>query len=211
MAVVFHKEINETSSWLLWEIEEELGSYFMEVDLNLEERDYFDSITNHYKKLEWLATRAAMRELLAAKGLQYKGILKDSHGKPHLQNQEGHISVSHSFPWVAVIYHKSLPVGIDLEKPRDKIVRVAHKFLNDSELEYSRENVRMITLLWSAKETLYKVHGRKFVVFKENLEIEPFGADQSVFNGQIKVNGHVERFQLNYEENDDFLVTYTAR
>ncbi len=211
MALVFHKKINEESSWVLWEIEEELGTYFLDLDLNQEDRDYFDSVSNHHKKLEWLATRVALGHLLRERGLGYEGIYKDTHGKPYLKSQNGHISVSHSYPWVAVIYHERLSVGIDLEKPRDKIIHVAQKFLNDNEMDYTRNDVRMTTLLWSAKETLYKVHGRKFVVFKENLEIEPFEAAQDNFNALIKLNGLVERFRLNYEENENFLVTYTTR
>ncbi len=205
-------KINEHSSWALWEIEEEIGTFFLNVDLTKEEKSAYDLISNHYKKLEWLATRATARKLLDTLNLPYEGIFKDSHGKPHLNGSIGEISVTHSYPYVAVIFHKKEAVGIDLEKPRDKILKIAKKFLNDEEMAFSKHDIKKITILWSVKESLYKLHGRKFVVFKDNLEAKPFELEkEGLIQGVIKLNADYDEIKLQYICYEDFIITYTIR
>ncbi len=206
------KKINDASSWALWRITEEIGNFFLVLDLKKEDMGSYDSISNYYKKLEWLASRVAAKYLLEHAGVDYQGISKDKYGKPHLVNQKGAISVSHSYPYVAVIYHQQQDVGIDLERPRERILKISKKFLNENELAYAAEDTRKITLLWSAKETLYKLHGRKFVIFKENLEVEAFELNSEGFlTGIIKLNGKESFYKIKYENRNDYLVSYTVR
>ncbi len=205
-------KINDASSWALWRITEEIGNFFLILDLKKEEIGSYESISNHYKKLEWLASRVAAKYLLEHAGRDYQGISKDEFGKPHLVNQKGTISVSHSYPYVAVIYHHHKDVGIDLEKPRERIFKISKKFLNDKEQAYAAKNIRKLTLLWSAKETLYKLHGRKFVIFKDNLEIEAFKLNSEGFlTGIINFNGKESTYKIKYENRNDYLVSYTVR
>lgn len=194
----------------MWEITEEIGHFLMRPEITREDRDQLSSIANHYKKLEWLATRTLMAELLASKGVEYAGISKDKWGKPHLVAENGEISVTHSFPYVSVIYHEQDRVGIDLEKPRSKIIRIAKKFLNDAEMADSGTDINKITLLWSAKEALYKLHGRKFVVFKENLAITPFTmTKKGILEASILLDRQ-ENVKLAYEWYENFVVTYSV-
>ena len=64
MPLKFIKKINDDSSWALWEIQEEIGNFFLLLDLMQEEKASLDIISNHYKKLEWLATRVVLRQLM---------------------------------------------------------------------------------------------------------------------------------------------------
>ena len=124
----------------------------------------------------------------------------------------GQISVTHSFPYVAVIFHYSEAVGIDLEKPRNKILKISKKFLNGVEQAFSRQDVEKTTILWSVKESLYKLHGRKFVVFKENLEAKPFQLEnEGLIQGLIKIDSNIEEINLQYICYEDFVITYTIR
>ena len=187
MPLIRLEEVNQ-DSWIgMWRVEEELGWFFGEIDLSLEEPDVLGNISNHYKKLEWLATRTIMQGLSKRLGIVYPGIAKDEHGKPFLQNHSHPISVTHSYPYVAAIIHRNQEVGIDLEKLKtDKILRIAPKFMSDMELAYAKADPRISTLIWCAKESLYKLHGRKFVIFKDDLEIEPFEmADQGILTGSL--------------------------
>jgi phosphopantetheinyl transferase len=207
------EKINE-NSWLgMWRIEEEIGWFFREVDLTLEEPDTVGNISNHYKKLEWLSTRTLLQELTQKIGINYPGIIKDDHGKPFLRDHSHPISVTHSYPYVAAIIHWDQEVGIDLEKLKeDKILRIAPKFMNSREFIFSANDSHLSTLIWCAKESLYKLHGRKFVIFKEDLEIEPFDMQNSgQIIGHIKLPDLNASFDLNYEITDEYYITYTVR
>ncbi len=212
MPLKYIKKINDDSSWALWEIKEEIGNFFLQLDLMQEEKASLDIISNHYKKLEWLATRVVLRQLMESLNLNYAGITKDEHGKPHLVDQNGKISVTHSFPFVAVIYHRSLDVGIDLEHPREKILKISRKFLNDGEIVIAGENVDKTTMFWSAKETLYKLHGRKFVIFKEDLEIDEFQTgNEGMLRGHIRLDDKDSIYDLKYYCNETHIITFTVR
>lgn len=84
------------------------------------------------------------------------------------------MSISHSFPYATAIIHAEKPVGIDIEQPRDKILRIAEKFLNPKERDFAGNDLELLSILWSAKEVLYKIHGRKKLTFKQHLFIQPF-------------------------------------
>ena len=82
MPLIRIEKIND-KSWLgMWKVEEEIGWFLREVNLNLEEPDILTNISNHYKKLEWLATRTLLQALTEKIGVEYPGIVKDDHGKP---------------------------------------------------------------------------------------------------------------------------------
>ena len=61
-------------------------------------------------------------------------ILYRANGRPYLNRAAVHISISHSFDWLVVLFSSQDPaIGIDVEKVRDKILRIRHKFLSDRE------------------------------------------------------------------------------
>ena len=212
MPLIRLQKVNE-DSWIgMWKVEEEVGWFFRQIDLSVEEPDVLNKISNHYKKLEWLATRMVMQAICAKIGIIYPGIVKDDHGKPFLKNHSLPISVTHSFPFVAAIIHKEKEVGIDLEKLKsDKILRIAPKFMNSEEYAFSKQDPNISTLIWCAKESLYKLHGRKFVIFKEDLEIEPFKiSEKGCLTGRIKLPDLNAQFTIEYETTEDFFITYTV-
>jgi len=212
MPLIRLQEVNE-DSWLgMWRVEEEVGWFFSHVDLALEEPDILNKISNHYKKLEWLATRMVLHSICEKVGILYPGIVKDDHGKPFLKDHSHPISVTHSYPYVAAMIHVDKEIGIDLERLKtDKILRIAPKFMNSAEYAFSKQDPTISTLIWCAKESLYKLHGRKFVVFKEDLEIEPFNlSEKGRLIGKINLPDLNAQFTLNYEKTENFFITYTV-
>ena len=63
--------------------------------------------------------------------------------------------------------------GVDLEWIDERIIRLASKFCNVSELQvpYFLNDVLWYTLIWSAKESLYKVDGMGQLEFKKQLAV----------------------------------------
>ena len=213
MPLIRLQKIND-NSWLgLWRVEEEIEWFFDQVDLTKEDTSELSKISNEIKKLEWLSTRTIMKVLVEEMGMKYMGIIKDIHGKPFLRERSFPISVSHSYPYVSAIIHKDKEVGIDLEKLKnDKIQRISKKFTNAQEYAFASNDPRILTLIWCAKESLYKLHGRKFVVFRENLEVEPFEPfETGELIGWLKLDTGKWAFKLKYETTEHFFITYTVR
>lgn len=196
MPIVKIENISDNSSVILWEVTEtfeELTNLGKEQGIQPPETD----IHNEIKKMEWTVGRLALKALIESIGLEYEGIIKDEHGKPHLKEIAGEISLTHSFPWIGAIYNAEKTVGIDWEQPKLKMLRIAHKFLSDKELEHAQEDINKICVYWCAKEALYKLYGKKSIIFKEQLPIEPFNlSDDFEVIGSIVVDNNIHRHKL---------------
>ena len=103
-------------------------------------------------------------------------IIKDQYGKPHFKNKQPHINYSHSQSHFLWGEHAEFPIGVDVETERPQLLKVAHKFCNDVELEYTvnGKNLPLLLAIWSAKESMFKAFGTGAVDFKEHMQIEPF-------------------------------------
>jgi phosphopantetheinyl transferase len=163
MPLLFKRSGNHFE-WAVWHITEQ-ESYF-ESHLTAPE-----NIPNPKVRLQWYATRHLINELTGAPCV----ILKDEYGKPYLQNSTGHISLSHTVNYAAAIVSKNSETGIDIEAVHPRVERIAHKFLRADELQAiaPEERTAKLMLLWSAKEALYKMHGRKQLDFTTQLLIAP--------------------------------------
>ena len=69
----------------------------------------------------------------------------------------------------------------------------------------------IITLAVFIKEALYKLHGRKQLIFKENLEIPSisFGHRKAIFQGLIKENDVIETVTMQYQMDSDFVLVFS--
>ncbi len=65
-------------------------------------------ISSDKRRREFITARVAMNQLLSKE----VRIVYDKAGKPLLSNHEGHISISHSRKFLALIYHPCKAVGI---------------------------------------------------------------------------------------------------
>ena len=141
MPVVKIDKISDKSSVVLWKVTEDLSELN-----NLGQKEGIvppeQDIHNDVKKMEWIAGRLALKKLVQSEGLHYQGIVKDEYGKPHLQNLNGEISLTHSIPYFGAIFHLDTIVGIDLEQPKTKMVNIATKFLSDAEMKNAGNRTR---------------------------------------------------------------------
>jgi phosphopantetheinyl transferase len=159
------------TAWALWKIDED------EAALAAEIAPYEvvpSEITNIIKRREFLAGRVLVKTLLQSWSLQFHGLRKDGYGKPYLKEHNFQVSLSHSYPYVAAVIDRSRPVGIDLEQPKEKLLRVAARVLHPAELSDAGTDMVKHCLYWCAKETLVKIHGKKDLTLAENLRINPF-------------------------------------
>lgn len=192
-------------AWGLWEItetEEELSFISME--------SCPDDIVAPSKRHEFLAGRALIKTLVEKIGSEYTGIRKDQQGKPYLKDTRHEISLSHSSPYVAAQIHPNTPVGIDIEQPKEKLLRVAPRVLSNTEEEDAGVDIIKHCVYWCAKEAMYKIYGKRGLHFNSQLNLDPFELKRSgMLTGYIRANGIPTIVSLGYIVREDYVLVYT--
>ena len=136
----------------------------------------------------------------------------DDKGKPYLAGDNRHISISHSHDKLAIIINEKEATGIDIELIRDKVLKIKHKFLSETELLDANDNIEKLLIYWAAKETLYKIYGLKEVDFIQHLFVKPFTKHNlGTIIGEINLPVFKEIFELNYQLLDDYVLVYALK
>lgn len=184
MPLFYQHTINESTSLALWHITEPEEFFTNEVCLK-------NTVSHPHKRLQHLAGRYLLKYLQP--DFPFDSILIGASKKPELPENEFHFSISHCGDFAAAIISDQHLVGIDVELITPKIEKVKEKFLNFGELEllkknrFSETNIELITLLWSAKEAMYKWYGKGVISFKRNLLIKQIQNNQEggILNAQF--------------------------
>jgi 4'-phosphopantetheinyl transferase len=181
--------------WNLSEGEIELWESFVTVASENEKAEAL-KFKNPGRKTEWIACRLLIYNLLnKAIDIEY-----DSNRKPFMVDHHWKISISHTRGMVCVIVSKN-DAGIDIELISDRVLKIEDRFLSPSEKENISSNERLLQVLinWSAKETIYKVYGKKGVDFKQNIFIVPvLPGVEGHFNGELRIDNKILTYSLNY-------------
>ena len=137
-------------------------------------------------------------------------LIYDPVGKPHLKNGP-FISITHSFTFTGIILSENQPVGIDIEKQREKILKIAHKFTPLEEyktIANAAALIRKLTIVWGAKESLYKIYGKKKLLFLHHLPIADFKFEDKKTTGAIHYHGTSKSYQIEFLEFEDFTCVF---
>lgn len=168
MPLFYQQTISETTKLGIWHIEEAESFFLRKVPLQKE-------ITHPHKRLQHLAGRYLLRYLFP--DFPYDEILIADTRKPYLPSEQYHFSISHCGNYAAAIVSSTHRVGIDIEIPTEKVERIAHKFIHEAEKRFLESyarlamNQELLTILWSAKEALFKWYSLGKVDFKENMQL----------------------------------------
>ncbi|MBQ0152409.1 MAG: 4'-phosphopantetheinyl transferase superfamily protein [Chryseobacterium sp.] len=121
------------------------------------------------KMLEVLMVRKLLKNLKPNSKILYRD------REPYLDTMDAEISITHSFPYAALAISKN-KIGIDVEKFNSKILRLIDKFTYENERGFIPENLAstFYTIIWSVKESMYKIHHSKYWSLKKNYEVKPF-------------------------------------
>ncbi len=175
MPVFFQQQINENTRIGIWKIEESEEYFRGNVPLH---RD----VTHPLKRVQHLAGRFLLQFLCP--DFPYELIRIADTRKPFLPNEAFHFSISHCGDYAAAIVSRENRVGIDIEKPVEKILGLRDKFLSVKEKEIFNtqfsipgvqgddSHIVSSTLLWSAKEAVFKWYGDGEVDFREHIHLE---------------------------------------
>jgi 4'-phosphopantetheinyl transferase len=209
MAIAYRQRIDNDMEFALWKIEEKAEDLYSQLQLNDEEKAYLEKISNGKRHLHWLSTRVLLRKMLITN--EYIDCKVDEHGKPYLVTLPYHISLSHSFDYAAVMISKKHPVGIDIEQIKDKVERIAHKFMLPQEMGFIKEEhkIQQLYACWCAKEAVYKCNGEKEVSFADDILLKPFHFENTgVINAHLHKDKKSIDYKVGYMQYEDYMIGY---
>ena len=190
MPVFFQHPINDTTRLGIWKIEETEDFFKANVP---QHRD----VTHPHKRLQHLAGRFLLQFLFP--DFPYELIKIADTRKPYLPGEQYHFSISHCGDYAAAIVSSDKRVGIDIEIVTSKIDRIKNKFLGEQELTtfqltgsathhssltthhspltthhspLTTHHSPLTTLLWSAKEAVFKWYGDGGVDFRQHIQLQ---------------------------------------
>ena len=199
-------DVNNSIKVLIWKIEESFEELSSGIILTKSSQDRVDGMKSELHQKGFMS----IRQLLAEVGYEDKDLFYDEFGKPHLKNGK-FISITHSFTFSGIIISDENPVGIDIEKQRDKILKIAHKFTPIKEYKTIANHealVGKLTIVWGAKESLYKIYGKKKLRFLQHIYIDNFMFEDAKTIGEIRYDGSTERYHIYFLEFEGFTCVY---
>jgi len=197
-----HKEQTHILVWRITETLDELKQGISLVESSVKRLENTHS-EQHQKGF------VSIRQLLKIMGYADVDLFYTPDGKPHLKDGK-RISITHSFEFSAIIV-SDFAVGIDLEMNREKILKIAPKFMSDEWDFYDEaQGVEFLTVIWGAKESLYKIHPDGGLLFKEHLPIEPFQLQDGKTKGWIKKDKYYEFFYIYFESFEGYTLVFAA-
>jgi 4'-phosphopantetheinyl transferase len=198
--------VNDFTKVFVWKIEESLEDLTVGIELTEPSKKRVETMKSVLHQQGFMS----IRQLLKQAGYVDADVYYDAFGKPHLKDNN-YLSISHSFTFTAIIISEKKPAGIDVEKNRDKIVKIAHKFTPIEEYNTIANHdalVSKLTIVWGAKESLYKIYGKKKLRFLHHIYIEDFSFIDTKTTGVIKYEGHVSIHNIHFLEFEGFTCVY---
>lgn len=199
--------------WGIWKVSESAD----ELEAMLDDRALFEPELERMKapkrRLEVLGVRVLLKNL-AGKECR---VMHAPSGMPFLEGDGRKITISHTEGYVAAGIHDSLVPGIDIEQVRDRVKKVAARFVRADELPEKEcmtgsEYLLQLLLHWSAKEALYKVLEQEGVDFLEHLRICPFPLQHTgEFLGESFYPAASGTFRIRYFIHPDFVCTFCCK
>ncbi|MFV8345149.1 4'-phosphopantetheinyl transferase family protein [Flavobacterium sp. ZB4P13] len=202
--------VNSATQILVWKVTESFQELLEQVVLNDTNRIRLDGMKSEMHQRAFLS----VRKLLQETGHTDLDLYYDEFGKPHL-NGEKHISITHSHNFSAIIISDET-VGIDIELQRDKIIRIADKFC-DSEFQFlspsfatekTQEYIRKLTVIWGAKEAIFKIRNEKGISFKDHIKVNAFELENNQTIAELHFDSLVKGFTIHFEEIEEFTLVY---
>jgi 4'-phosphopantetheinyl transferase len=194
----------ENTQIFIWKITE--PEAFLRADIVLSENSVnrLSTMSSELHRRGFLS----IRHLLKKAGYSDLDLYYSEHGKPHLTDHK-YISITHSYEFTAIII-SDVPIGIDIEKQRDKIKRIAPKFIGYEEnfIASIEDPVKELTVVWGAKESMYKLYGHKGLGFKAHCLVASFTMASEQTVARIVFKEDLLKFDVFFKEVENFMLAY---
>lgn len=192
--------LNPHTTLFLWKIEESFEDLFDEValtDINYIRLNTMKS-ESHQKGF------LSVRKLLQHCGYSDSDLYYDTSGKPHLKDGK-HISISHSFSFAAIAISNTT-IGIDIEQCKDKVLKIAPRFMDMAHLENldPDEKIQKATVVWGIKESIFKIKNEKGISFPDHIFEKDFTLEAKKAEAQLRFNQTIENFSIQFDVIEDY-------
>ena len=167
------------------------------------EKHYFEKINHKERRIEFKGVRQLRNELIPGADILY-----ESNGRPTVNLKDIHISISHSSKSI-LMGLSYIPIGIDIEEIHPRILRVKSKFLHPEESPYySSDKIEDLVLLWTIKESMYKLCGISGLDFKNEIRVIKRMNDKHKCTVFLE-SGNLD-FYFQHERIDNEIITYNC-
>ena len=135
---------------------------------------------NDSRRREHLAWRRVVRSELG------RGVVIDYNevGAPVVNTPNTHISVAHGAQSVAVAIANE-PVGVDIESLDRNYERIKSRFMSPAE-EALSDIEEWPAMVWTAKEAIYKLYGKREVDLTEDIHITGLNTETMTLSAEVR-------------------------
>jgi len=202
MPFFYQQNINDTGHLAIWAIREPLSFFEEGMQLPI-------PIQNEERRIQHLAVRLLFKLMMPE--IDLADLILADNGKPYLKGVPFHFSFSHCKGYAACAVCDNRPIGIDIEIIHPRILKVAHKFLNDKEKDALARltedaSLQQLAFFWAAKEAMYKQHEQLGIDFSRDFYIPTLTTNKqgsmSAFILHKELNKEVT---LDYHFGDDYV------
>ena len=201
--------VSPNTTAYLWKVTESEDDLAKDVELTTHCQKRMEGMKSEMHRRAFLS----IRHLLAEAGYEDKDVYYSDFGKPYLKDRK-HISITHSNNFTGIIVSKTHEVGIDIEMQREKILRIAHKFTPLHEyrtLANTEAVIRKLTIVWGAKESLYKIYAQPGLSFLKHIDVSDFGFENKKTTAKIRYQGKKSDYSVDFLEFEGFTCVYAQR
>lgn len=197
---------NKNTQLLIWKITETEEALLQQVQMQPAMQLRFEGMKSELHRRAFLSVRMLLQEV----GLTDFDLYYNADGKPYLSNGKN-ISITHSNQFSAIIISTEA-VGIDIELQREKIQRIADKFVTKECRYLNPENtveyIKKLTVIWGAKEAIFKIRNEKGISFKNNIEVDSFTLNDTATTALLQMKELSVPFLIYFEEIENCILVY---
>ena len=207
MPIVFSRNDGTDSVVAVWKIEESEEELFAMLPVTSSMKLTLDKFRNHSRRIEWLASRVLLYHFT---GKIPEVGYKES-GQPYIPDFNKSISITHTTGYAAIVASDKPYAGIDIERPLERVLRISERFIHANEKEFIQPDnaLNYHTLIWCAKETLFKIIATPNVIFNKELEIFPFAIEnEGILNTKVSKGKDDFIYQLFYTATTDYYLVW---
>jgi len=188
---------------LVWKIEEAIEYLHEATLLTSKSLERLSNFKNEIHKKQFLC----VRQLLQLNHLTDEDLFYDEVGKPFLKDNK-YISISHSSMYV-VIALSDKNIGVDIERKNPKISLVQRKFIGDEQSFIEKDlEKEYLSIIWSAKESLYKILGLKGISLKQDIKIHPFKLSDKKTTATIEKDHYKKTFEVHFSKIENYTLVF---
>jgi phosphopantetheinyl transferase len=193
--------LNDAATLYLWKITEDLEELFPSVKLNPNSVNRVNSMKSESHQKGFLSVRMLLQHI----GYDDFSLFYDAFGKPHLIDGN-HISISHSHTFSAIAV-SSKPIGLDVEQVKEKILKIASRYMDVVHLENLSlgDKMKKATVIWGIKESIFKIKNTEGISFRNHIFEQNFSYEDKKATATLKYDNKEENFDIIFDSLEDYI------